>query len=82
MMWSHLRSSGLEEPDGPRAQVKNPGKVTEIPWPDERKKLEVGDVSVDIRKIADRLGWVPLTTIDEGLRTTLDFYRQNLWKYI
>ena len=64
------------------ATLSGTGTVTEVPWPDERKRLEVGDVSVDIRKIADRLGWVPLTTIDEGLRTTLDFYRQNLWKYI
>jgi dTDP-glucose 4,6-dehydratase len=38
--------------------------------------------SVDINKISDKLGYAPLTPFLEGLRTTIDFYKENMawWK--
>jgi dTDP-glucose 4,6-dehydratase len=38
--------------------------------------------SVDINKISDKLGYAPLTPFLEGLRTTIDFYKENVawWK--
>ncbi len=43
----------------------------------ERKAQEPGDFYSDITKIRKLLGWSPSVSLEEGIRRTLDFYRQN-----
>jgi len=57
------------------------GKLTIIPYPPEIKKIEVGDIKMDFTKFCKDTGWVPLVTLDEGLRRTFRFYNQNKEKY-
>ncbi len=45
------------------------------PWPEERKRIEVGDFFADFSLIQNELGWQPKTPFEEGLRKTVDFYR-------
>ncbi|MFW9994127.1 MAG: NAD-dependent epimerase/dehydratase family protein [Candidatus Odinarchaeota archaeon] len=58
------------------------GEVTLVPWPENRKKIEVGDVVLNIDKIKKILGWNPRTNFEEGIKKTISFYRGRLNEYI
>jgi UDP-glucose 4-epimerase len=45
------------------------------PFTPERKAQEPGDFYSDISKIRRLVGWRPVTTLKEGLRRTVDYYR-------
>lgn len=49
------------------------GSIKIIPYPHERKVVEPGHFAADISKIS-QLGWKPKTSLDEGLRKTIEFY--------
>ena len=47
------------------------------PFSAERKAQEPGDFYSDITKIKRIVGWNPTTSLVEGLRETLRYYREN-----
>ena len=54
-----------------------------VPFSEERKKLEPGHYYADIRKIKNMLGWEPQISLEEGLRSTIEYYRnfrEYYWK--
>ena len=52
------------------------GRVRLIPWPDQRRRIDVGDVYSSYDAIQRLLGWAPVTRLEDGLRRMIDFYRQ------
>ncbi len=52
-----------------------------IPFPDERKVIDIGDYYGDYRKIRARLGWKPKRSLAEGLRLTLEYYQEHFPHY-
>jgi len=52
-----------------------------VPFPDERKVIDIGDYVADDSKIRRVLGWESRTTLRAGLAATLAFYRQHLHRY-
>ncbi|MHA1916791.1 MAG: NAD-dependent epimerase/dehydratase family protein [Candidatus Ranarchaeia archaeon] len=58
-------------------KITGSGKVTMIPWPKDRASIETGNFHLDIRKIKKELGWSPTIGLEEGLRKTIEFYKQN-----
>jgi UDP-glucose 4-epimerase len=48
-----------------------------IPFPTERKAIDIGDYYADYGLIQSELGWSPNVTLAQGLERTLDFYRTN-----
>ena len=52
------------------------GSVEQIPWPEDRAAIEIGDYAADTTKIRTTLGWKPGVMLDEGLRRTVAFYRE------
>ena len=51
------------------------GTIKVIPYPPERKAVEPGHFAADISKIAN-VGWQPKTTLDEGLRKTIQWWQE------
>ena len=51
------------------------------PFTPERAAQEPGDFYSDISKIRRVVGWEPRTTLEDGLRSTLEYYRQHRDQY-
>jgi nucleoside-diphosphate-sugar epimerase len=63
-------------------EVAGRGSYSLIPWPEEKKKIDIGDFFGDHSKITADLGWEPRTNIERGLRKTFDYYKSCLEKYV
>lgn len=48
-----------------------------VPFPPERKAIDIGDFYADHSKIQRVLGWQPVVGLSEGLKRTIEFYRAN-----
>lgn len=53
-----------------------------VDWPAEKKAIDIGDFYADSSLIGATLGWRPTTALADGLRATIDFYRQHLAEYV
>jgi UDP-glucose 4-epimerase len=51
------------------------GEYRIVPYPPDRKPIDIGDYYADYRLIKSRLGWQPRVPLYESLRRTLEFYR-------
>ncbi len=58
-------------------EVCGSGGYTVVPFPEEKKKIDVGSTYCDYSKIKKELGWVPRTPLEQGLEQTIDFYREH-----
>jgi len=63
-------------------EISGRGSYTLIPWPEEKKKIDIGDFYGDCSKITDSLGWTPQTSIEDGLAKTFAYYETCLDKYL
>jgi UDP-glucose 4-epimerase len=50
------------------------GKYEIVPFPPERKAIDIGDYYSDFSKINGVLGWEPKVSLRDGLRKSLDYY--------
>jgi UDP-glucose 4-epimerase len=55
-----------------RLAQRDGGTVT-VPWPEERKRIDIGSIYVDSTRLQEATGWKPAVGLEEGLRTTIDF---------
>lgn len=62
-------------------RVAGTGKVSFKEFTKERKEVEPGDYYTDISKIKRVVGWEPETSLEEGLRRTIAFYREHKKAY-
>jgi UDP-glucose 4-epimerase len=51
------------------------GECAILPFPPDRKAIDIGDYYSDYSSIRRTLGWTPRVSLDEGLARTLDYYR-------
>lgn len=58
-------------------EIYGKGNYKVIPFPDDRKSIEIGDYIADFFKIYRALGWEPKVSIDEGLKSTFEYYKKN-----
>lgn len=61
--------------------VAQKGSFEIIPFPDERKNIEVGEYIANYTKINKCLGWKPKTGIEDGIKKTVGFYETNRAEY-
>ena len=52
------------------------------PFPDDRRRIDIGDFYGDYRKIRSKLGWRPVVGLRDGLTRTLDYFRDHLDAYV
>lgn len=51
-----------------------------VPFPRDRKPIEIGNYVADIKKINDELSWYPRISTEDGIRQTIEYY-QKYQKY-
>jgi len=62
-------------------KINGSGEYELIPFPDDRKSIEIGDYIADYFKIMRTVGWEPKAELSNSLKTTLDYYRKNKVRY-
>jgi UDP-glucose 4-epimerase len=58
------------------------GRVAHVPWPAEKKAIDIGSFYSDSTRIAQVLGWTPQVSLLDGLARTVAFYREHLAHYV
>jgi UDP-glucose 4-epimerase len=61
--------------------IHKEGSFSLVPFPPERKKIDVGDYYGDFSKIRATLGWEPVTVLEDGLTRTLEYYKTHGMHY-
>ncbi len=51
-------------------------------FPDDRKRIDIGDFVTDDRRFRELTGWAPRIGLEEGLRRSLDYYRRERSSYL
>jgi UDP-glucose 4-epimerase len=58
------------------------GSVTYVPWPDEKRRIDIGSFYSDSTKFQKTTGWTPAVDLREGLRRTMAYYREHFARYV
>jgi UDP-glucose 4-epimerase len=62
-------------------ELAGQGSVQCIPWPEDRKRIDIGDVYSSYAKIEAALDWRPTTDLRTGLAATVAYYREHRQQY-
>jgi dTDP-glucose 4,6-dehydratase/UDP-glucose 4-epimerase len=71
----------LKELAGMMAGLKKGGSYELLPFPAERKAIDIGDYYGDFSLIKRELGWQPKTSLLRGLQQTVEFYEKHFRHY-
>ncbi len=58
------------------------GRFEVVPFPRDRRSIDIGDYATDDTKLRRALGWAPRVALRDGLARTLAFYRRHLAEYV
>ena len=62
-------------------RIHGAGSYELVPFPLDRKAIDIGDYYSDFSKMRTELGWKPVVRFEEGLRLTLAFYQEHHLHY-
>lgn len=57
--------------------ITGDGSIEDVDWPPEQACIDIGDFETDYSAISAELGWKPEVPIEQGLRRTVEFYREH-----
>jgi UDP-glucose 4-epimerase len=82
--WNCGREDSVSLSEFAEALVKitGSGSIRIVPFPPERKRIDIGDFSTDSRRFREASGWHPRVDLEDGLRRTVAFFRahgENYW---
>jgi UDP-glucose 4-epimerase len=58
------------------------GSVRYVPWPDEKRRIDIGSFYSDSTRFSSRTGWRSAIDLGEGFRRTLAYYREHFSRYV
>ena len=76
------RGATLKEIAETLVSVAGSGAISYVPFPEEAKRIEIGDYVSGTRRIEDALGWRARTALRQGLEQTCAFFeaqRKHYW---
>ncbi len=62
--------------------IHGQGNCRIIPFPKDREAIDIGDYYSDYEKIRKALNWRPITSLDQGLSKTLQYYYGHINHYL
>jgi UDP-glucose 4-epimerase len=84
----HVFNVGGSEPITHTALVKllidvaGAGSARHVPWPEEKKAIDIGSFYADSSKFKHAMDWSPRVSLRTGLTQTIEYYRANLEHYL
>ena len=63
-------------------EVGGKGSWRLIPWPEERRAIDIGSYYGDYTRARETLGWEPRVSLAEGLERTIAYFEANLEQYL
>lgn len=63
-------------------EIAGRGRYRLVPWPPEKRVIDIGSFEADYRKLTEAVGWRPRTSLADGLRAMVHYYerrRQYYW---
>ena len=61
--------------------IHGSGEWRLVPFPDDRKAIDIGDYYGDWSRARTNLGWQPKVPLRDGLRRSLDYYIEHIGDY-
>jgi UDP-glucose 4-epimerase len=58
-------------------KVNGGGSYTIVPFPEDRKIIDIGDFYADFSRIKKELGWSPQVDVLKGLQETFKYFKKN-----
>lgn len=58
-------------------RIAGTGSIQIVPFPPERKQIDIGDFSTDSHRLREVTGWRPTVSLEEGLERTVAFFREH-----
>jgi UDP-glucose 4-epimerase len=71
------RSVSLRELAQMLIDILGRGEYRLVPFPQDRKAIDIGDYQADFERIRTALGWQPLVALEDGLERTLSFFERQ-----
>jgi UDP-glucose 4-epimerase len=62
--------------------ISGKGRYRFVPFPEERRKIDIGDYFGSFSRIHEELGWNCQVSLKDGIRRTLEFFGQRRSAYI
>jgi UDP-glucose 4-epimerase len=62
--------------------VAGGGTVRYVPWPPDKKAIDIGSFYADSSRFRAVAGWEPRVSLRHGFAKTLDYYRAHLQEYL
>jgi nucleoside-diphosphate-sugar epimerase len=53
-----------------------------IPFPEDRKAIDVGDFICDYTAFRNQFGWEPKVNFEEGIQRSLEYFQNEIEYYI
>ena len=63
-------------------EVARCGRVRYVPWPADKKAIDIGSFYGDAGKFHATVDWRPRTTVRDGLARAVEYYRAHLPHYV
>jgi len=63
-------------------EIAGSGRVEYVPWPADKKAIDIGSFYADSAKFKRTASWSPGVTLRDGLRRTVAFYREHYSHYV
>lgn len=63
-------------------EVNGSGSFVTVPFPEKRKRIDIGGYYGDYSLIKNEIGWQPQVSLQDGLKRMLAFYRENKVHYL
>jgi len=58
------------------------GDYQMVPFPKDRKAIDVGDFICDYSAFRDQFGWEPKVNFEEGIQRSIEYFREEIENYI
>ena len=62
--------------------VAHGGSVRHVPWPEDKKAIDIGSFYADSSRFRSAVGWEPRVTLRNGFAKTLEYYRAYASEYL